>query len=601
MHKILTRSASVVLLGLLGLGLAGLVLTSDWTEPKPPRPGSPAGSQQLPSLVDKSPLETAQKLAALAETPDEQQLAQQALRLGDHAVDLAFASALRNAAEHPAPMSPEAREIAKRVAAAETQVNTSKERVAKLTELSASATASRKDDVQQQLQLAEAQLDLDQDELEDARQDLIRAGGDMKSKIQRMLDDHEAAIQHSGEAASPKLSPAGTFGETPTSRSLVARVSVWNGLRSKQQQLQQAQQDALNAVAALARSHDELERTLKVRKSQTQSGGAGQPPSPTNLSALRRLSSDQRTLAEFDKRGEDEKNLSEVYAQWQQILGRGLRTVLHGIILSLVWIVLIALFVLLGSRFMEHYFARLVPERRRLHTLRAVIRFAVQSTGVLLILLVILGPPNQLATILAFAGAGLTVALKDFIVAFFGWFVLMGRNGIHVGDWVEINGVGGEVTEITLFHTVLLETGNWTDAGHPTGRKVTFVNSYAIERHFFNFSTSGQWMWDELEMVIPPGRDPYPILGAVQQIVAAETEANARLAEQDWQRSAPPQGLRSVSAAPSILLRPTLHGIQLMVRYITRASERHEVRDRFYRAVVELLQGKENTVEAQKV
>ena len=53
-------------------------------------------------------------------------------------------------------------------------------------------------------------------------------------------------------------------------------------------------------------------------------------------------------------------------------------------------------------------------------------------------------------------------------------------------------GVGGEVVEISLLRTTLLETGNWTDSGHPTGRKVTFVNSFAIEGHYFNFSTSGQ-------------------------------------------------------------------------------------------------------------
>jgi small-conductance mechanosensitive channel len=43
---------------------------------------------------------------------------------------------------------------------------------------------------------------------------------------------------------------------------------------------------------------------------------------------------------------------------------------------------------------------------------------------------------------------------------FFGWFVLMGKNGIRIGDWVEINGVTGEVIEFGMFHAVLLETGN---------------------------------------------------------------------------------------------------------------------------------------------
>ncbi len=102
---------------------------------------------------------------------------------------------------------------------------------------------------------------------------------------------------------------------------------------------------------------------------------------------------------------------------------------------------------------------------------------------------------------------GLTVVFQDFILAFFGWFVLMGRNGIRVGDWVEINGVGGEVVEIGLFRTALLETGNWTDKGHPTGRRVTFINNFAITGQYFNFSTAGQWMWDEIGVNVPSGED----------------------------------------------------------------------------------------------
>ena len=51
--------------------------------------------------------------------------------------------------------------------------------------------------------------------------------------------------------------------------------------------------------------------------------------------------------------------------------------------------------------------------------------------------------------------------------------------------WVEINGVSGEVIELGIFHTVLLETGSWGDSGHPTGRRVTFTNSFAIGGHYF--------------------------------------------------------------------------------------------------------------------
>ncbi len=233
-----------------------------------------------------------------------------------------------------------------------------------------------------------------------------------------------------------------------------------------------------------------------------------------------------------------------------------------------------------------------VPDRKRFLTLRSVIMVSTRVLGIILVLLVIFGVPSQFATVLALAGAGLTVALKDFIVGFFGWFVLMGSNGIRPGDWVEINGVGGEVLEVGLLRTVLLETGDWSDAGHPTGRKVTFVNSFAIEGHYFNFSTSGQWMWDELQVDIPGDQDPYPIADEIKKIVAKETDANARVAEKEWERVTLSHGSTAFKAEPAMNLRPKNGGVSVAIRYITRANERHELRARLYRSVLELLHGK---------
>ena len=204
--------------------------------------------------------------------------------------------------------------------------------------------------------------------------------------------------------------------------------------------------------------------------------------------------------------------------------------------------------------------------------------------------------PTQTTTVLGLAGAGLTVAMKDFIVAFFGWFILMGRNGIRVGDWVEINGVGGEVVEVGLLKTVLLETGNWTDSSHPTGRRVSFVNSFAIEGHFFNFTTSGQWMWDELNVLIPPGPDLYPIIDGIQKLVEEDTAKNAGKAEAEWQETTTKYRAKTLSALPGIYVQPTAAGIEVRIRYITRAYERHEARKRLYEAVVEMLHGKREAV-----
>ncbi|HVP51922.1 MAG TPA: mechanosensitive ion channel domain-containing protein, partial [Terriglobales bacterium] len=273
-------------------------------------------------------------------------------------------------------------------------------------------------------------------------------------------------------------------------------------------------------------------------------------------------------------------------------LARPQQRSLNAILRSVALILLICVVAFVADHLVGRFEARLTPDRRMLRSLRFIARFGVQVVALALILLVIFGAPGQVTTLLGLAGAGLTVALKDFIVAFFGWFVLMGKNGIRVGDWVEINGIGGEVVEVGVLRTVLLETGGWSDAGHPTGRKVVFVNSFAIEGHYFNFSTTGQWLWDTLEVLVPPQEDPYPIIDSIQKLVARETAANAALAEQEWQRVAGSRALKSFSATPAINLKPTNIGVEISVRYITRAHERYELRTRLYRRVVELLRSR---------
>ncbi len=265
---------------------------------------------------------------------------------------------------------------------------------------------------------------------------------------------------------------------------------------------------------------------------------------------------------------------------------------MHAVLRSLLLILLALIGLVLAEGLIERFYVGRGPDRRRLGTMRLVLRFVSQLLGVLIILLVLFGPPSQLSTVLALAAAGLTVALKDFIVAFFGWFVLMGRHGIRVGDWVEIEGVGGEVVEVGLLRTILLETGNWNDAGHPTGRKVSFVNSYAIEGHYFNFTTAGQWLWDELDILIPAGEDPYYLTNSVLKLVSEQTQADAALAEQELRRVAHRSTMQSFSAAPAIDVRPTNLGVNLVVRYVVNAHNRHEVRTRLYQAIVELLHGK---------
>ncbi len=544
---------------------------------------NPQAWQRRRMLVDQKPLETARSLAAQAWTREEHPPARRALNVADDTVDLAFNIGLREAAAHPAPDSAEVRTIRQRLKEAENSVAADQDTIAALQD-----SKSKDDpDVQQEIALAQAQLALDQEAVADAKGDLARAGGDLQAILKRLLDEHVAT--HATGFTLPNATP---FQE---SWPLASHIRYWKLLRDKQRQLALAAQDASATAATLAKAHDALEASIEKQKA-----GQAEFRRKDAVQAVRRIGEDMKSLADYDKRVQDQQELSDIYRDWSGVVASQQRASVHGMLQDVLWILLIVLAALLALAGIGRFSASLTPDRKRLRSLQFVARFAVQAFALLLILVVTIGAPGQMTTIIGLAGAGLTVALKDFIVAFFGWFVLMGKNGIRVGDWVEINGIGGEVVEIGLLRTVLLETGQWSDAGHPTGRKVAFVNSFAVEGHYFNFSTSGQWLWDEIEVLVPQGEDPYRVLKSVQELVAAETEPHVREAEQEWQRVARSHSLQSFSAAPAINVKPSASGVNIMVRYITRAHERYDMRARLYRAIVEALHTKHTAVRASE-
>jgi small-conductance mechanosensitive channel len=606
--KIEQKAVFISLAGLLLISLGAAFLTRDWANYRERLRAMRAARQQSSVMVDTRALDMAQQLSTLAVTHTEEDYAQETLRLADLSVDLAFQAALRDATENPAPLTSETRALAAKVKAAEDNVASDQDRVAQLTQQVAKARGSSKDALQQDLELQQAQLSLDQDELEDAHEDLNRAGGDKRATIQKLLDQHEASEQHTAKANG--AAPSGAASSSPestTSSSVLAEVRALLSLRSKQKLLQQAEQNALSRQSSLTEAHEKLEKEVEQEKAQkkilhkrktapiaanNQVSPAMQGEKASTIEFLRDLAEDQKNLSSTDKGIETEKELAAAYGNWITFVEVRERAFLHGLILSAFWIILIALFIYIGNYWIRNFFADIGSERRHLLTMRAMVVFGIQALGLILILFVIFGTPSNLGTVAALAGAGLTVALKDFIVGFIGWFVLMGKDGIRPGDWVEINGIGGEVLEVGPLHTVLLETGNWADAAHPTGRKVTFVNSFAIEGHYFNFSTSGQWLWDELQVQVPQGADPYPVAEAIQKIATDETTANTRDAEQEWERVVPAHAKRTFSAAPSMTVRPTEVGMKVVVRYITRARERQDIRGRIYHAVVELLRKK---------
>ena len=600
--KPVQKILAITLVLLLGATVYELIHTSE-----PPKVVPSVGKGKQPSstqpLVDQTPILAAEALAQMPTSQEELPFAKQALDTSDKDMDVAYTAAKRELEDHPALLTPEAKQIQARLKQAEDTLAADDALVDRLSAQKAKATGARQDDLNNELIVAQANQQEHQDDVDEAKGDLARAGGDSTSRIEALTQEHETSSKKiDGLKDSLKAAPGAAIGQP----GLIHRLNEWWGLHQKQLLLWQAKQQAESAAATFTANHNALEAQSATKQGSTSgttapagtggtTTGANAPvnASPQGsadlVNAAKQRGALKKKLSSLDKRIDNEKQLGATYGQWIGVVAASERAVLHRILIGLTIILAIALFGVYFATLMDKVVGRLNMDRRQMQSLHTVAHVTVRLVAFLLILLVIMGPPGQLGTFLGLAGAGLTVALKDFIVGFIGWFVLMGKNGIRLGDWVEINGVTGEVVEIGPFHTVLLETGNWTDSGHPTGRRVTFTNSFAIEGHYFNFSTTGQWLWDELQLVLPAGQDPYPIVKEIQKRVSEATKEGAKQAEDEWRRSTRSREMSSFSVEPAISVKPVVGGVEVAVRYITRANERYQLRSKLYQDAVDLL------------
>jgi hypothetical protein len=577
----------LMLLILLAMTLEGAFLTRGVMTYLPflqARTGNWTGAYVPHGVVDQRPWQTAATLAALAQSAEENELAREAERLADHEVDQAFSQSLRQASLSKPNLSGKALALQQRVDELEETIKNDQARIASLSVGAGTRPAGAVSDGSD-LEIAKTQLGLDQNELSDSIEDLARESGDQRVKLQQELAARQAAMKQYWDSAS-KDDGQTAVASAEQYKTLAQQLSTWRSLRNRKQLIAQSEQLARADVAALTGDQARLKTEVAALVAKAVGESSSQ-----RIDRLRQISAQHNIQSILNDRLGAQQQLVALYGRWGEQVEIQRRIVVHLILRSLALIAAICMLVILAGWALQLALERMIRDPRQKQTLKTVLNLGTQLVGLLLILLTIFGVPQQMPTILGLATAGLTVVFQDFILAFCGWFVLMGPNGVRVRDWIEIDGVGGEVVQLGLFRTWLLETGNWTANGHPTGRRVSFLNGYAIRGKYFNFSTVGQWMWDEIKVSVPPGTGIHPLLNGIYEATVKTTEGDAKLAEAEWKRVTHEEGSPQFSAMPSVNLRPAGAGVDIVIRYITRAGVRVETRNHLFAMIVELMQG----------
>ena len=210
-----------------------------------------------------------------------------------------------------------------------------------------------------------------------------------------------------------------------------------------------------------------------------------------------------------------------------------------------------------------------------------------------IILVVAFAFASQIGSVATFAGlitAGVAVALQNVILSIAGYFFLIGRFGIRVGDRVQVAGVTGEVVDVGLVRLHLMELAGGGET--PTGRVVAFSNSIVFQptAGLFKQIPGTSFVWHEITLVLAPHSDYHAVEKRLMEVVEATFKEYQ--GEMERQRAHMERIVSSGSVAslkPRGRLRFTGSGLEVSIKFPVSLQNATEVDDRMTRELLQAI------------
>lgn len=177
-------------------------------------------------------------------------------------------------------------------------------------------------------------------------------------------------------------------------------------------------------------------------------------------------------------------------------------------------------------------------------------------------------------TLLTVIGAGMAIALREVLLAVAGWLRVTLLSEFHHGDRIEVNDVRGDVVDVRVMRTTLMEIGGWVDNDQSTGRLVHVPNSWMLEYPVYNYTGTFKFIWNELPITVTFRSD----WRAAREIMLKYATESAEIVEQqarDEIRAMSREYLIHYSIlTPFVYVRIRENGVELTLRYLCEAQKR---------------------------
>lgn len=187
---------------------------------------------------------------------------------------------------------------------------------------------------------------------------------------------------------------------------------------------------------------------------------------------------------------------------------------------------------------------------------------------------------------LGVAGAGITFALQEVIASFAGWIAIMFGGFYKTGDRVQLGGIKGDVMDIGVLRTTIMETGEWVDGDLYNGRIVFIANSFVLKEPVFNYSGEFPFLWDELTIPIDYGSNYQLAEKIITDAANSLAEELSIESKENWNKLRLKYRLEEAQTEPMISMKTKDNWVEFTLRYVITFNKRRSMKSNLYARIL---------------
>lgn len=236
---------------------------------------------------------------------------------------------------------------------------------------------------------------------------------------------------------------------------------------------------------------------------------------------------------------------------------------------------------------LDRIFRKRITDDRTKYTTTKVL-FVIEIFLMLIIVAVIwVRNPQNLVVFFGIVGAGIAIALQDVFKNFAGSVIILLTGVYSVGDRIQIENITGDVIDIGMMQTTLLELRGWVEGDQATGRLTIVPNGKVISSPVNNFTKDHSFLWDEIEIPVTYSSDWRRAIEILNEISRRETATVTSIAQEEISRIGERYYLPRRDIEQAVYVTITDNWVNLSLRYVTYVKERRIMRARLNRMILD--------------